>query len=85
MFFIFNTRELSVNIKGLQALTLVGPAKENLAFDPPSQGTLYSREGYGTICAVVNQLWACQFYPCTNFVQIVLKAYSTVGQQLHIG
>ena len=22
------------------------------------QGTLYTREGYGTICAVFNQLWA---------------------------
>ena len=24
------------------------------------QGTLYTQEGYGTVCAVVNQLWARQ-------------------------
>ena len=23
-----------------------------------NQGTLYTQEGYGTICAIVNQLWA---------------------------
>ena len=45
------------------------------------QGTLYTREGYGTICAVVNQLWAWQFYHCTKFVFIVLKAYSTVYKE----
>ena len=38
------------------------------------QGTLFTREGYGTISAVVNQL-----YLCTNFVFIVVKAFSTVG------
>ena len=44
------------------------------------QGTLYTREGSGTICAVVNQ----HFYHCKNFVFTVLTAYSTVGKHLHI-
>ena len=44
-----------------------------------TQGTLYTLEGYGIVCAVVNQLWACQFYHCKIFFFTVLTAYSTVG------
>ena len=34
LFFIFNIRELSVNIKGLRASTLEGLPRENRALDP---------------------------------------------------
>ena len=43
-----------------------------------NQGILYTQEGYGTICAVVNQLWAWQFIA----VQIQFSLY--YSWQLHI-
>ena len=50
----------------------------------PNQGTLYTWEGYGTISAVVNHMWAWQFFDCKIFVFIVLTAYFTVSWPLHI-
>ena len=42
------------------------------------QETLYTREGYGTICVIVKQLWTWQFYHRTTFVFTVLTAYFKV-------
>ena len=48
------------------------------------QGTLYTREGYSTVCAVVNQQLAWLFENCQKHFFIAPKAYSTAGWQLHI-
>ena len=45
------------------------------------QATLCTREGYGTGCAVANQLWAWLFYHCQKYFFNAPKAYSTVGQK----
>ena len=44
--------------------------------------TLYTREGFGTICAVVNQLLAWQFNHCKNVVFTLLTAYFTVERNI---
>ena len=86
---IFITRFVLKVIDSSQAFLLIGKTRQVVFFMclivyPLSKGILYTQEGYGTICAVVNKLWAWQFYQCTNFVFIVLKVHSTVSWQLHI-